>query len=197
MKIFGLTGKTGAGKSTVAERLQARGWYVVDTDQLARKVVEPGAKPLQALVDAFGQHILRADGTLDRKGLVRAVNKAENGVQMLNAITHPAIDVLAKQEIDAAQAAGYDRVLIDAAALLESPTRLRCEKIIVVTASEDVRLQRILQRDNLTEEAARQRMQMQRADDYYLAAADVVIRNDPSDDLDAQLQALEDSDGEA
>lgn len=197
MKIFGLTGKTGAGKSTVAERLQARGWYVVDTDQLARKVVEPGAKPLQALVDAFGQHILRSDGTLDRKGLVRAVNKAENGVQMLNAITHPAIDVLAKREIDAAQAAGYDRVLIDAAALLESPTRLRCEKIIVVTASEDVRLQRILQRDNLTEEAARQRMQMQRADDYYLAAADVVIRNDPSDDLDAQLQALEDSDGEA
>ncbi len=197
MKIFGLTGKTGAGKSTVAERLQARGWYVVDTDQLARKVVEPGAKPLQALVDAFGPHILRSDGTLDRKGLVRAVNKAENGVQMLNAITHPAIDVLAKQEIDAAQAAGYDRVLIDAAALLESPTRLRCEKIIVVTASEDVRLQRILQRDNLTEEAARQRMQMQRADDYYLAAADVVIRNDPSDDLDAQLQALEDSYGEA
>lgn len=191
VRVFGLTGKTGAGKSTVAEKLRQRGWYIIDTDVLARRVVEPGSPTLAALTDAFGQSILLPDGTLDRKALVRAAVTQPNGVQTLNAITHPAIDDLVEDALLDAAAQGYKNALIDAAALLESPTRRRCDAIIVVTASEGTRLRRIMARDGLSEPVARERMKMQKKDDYYLSAADVVINNEPPFDLDAQLNDLE------
>ena len=190
LRVFGLTGKTGAGKSTVAEKLRHRGWYIIDTDLLARQVVEPGTPTLSALTEAFGPEILFPDGTLDRKALVRAAVARPDGVQTLNAITHPAIDDLVDDALLDAAAQGYKNVLIDAAALLESPTRRRCDVIVVVTASEATRLKRIMQRDGLSETLARERMKMQKADDYYLSAADVVIRNEPPFDLDVQLDAL-------
>ena len=179
MICYGLTGKTGAGKSTVAALLRSRGWYVIDGDLLAREIVEPGSPVLLQLCEAFGGDLLREDGTLDRRALVRRLHEVPNGVDTLNAITHPAIDALVQRELEAAERAGYDRCVFDAAALLESPSRSRCDKIIVVTAPEDVRLQRILQRDGLSEAQARDRMRMQKDDAWYFSQADDVIRNYP------------------
>ena len=179
MICYGLTGKTGAGKSTVAALLRSRGWYVIDGDLLAREIVEPGSPVLLQLCEAFGGDLLREDGTLDRRALVRRLHEVPNGVDTLNAITHPAIDALVQRELEAAERAGYDRCVFDAAALLESPSRGRCDKIIVVTAPEDVRLQRILQRDGLSEAQARDRMRMQKDDTWYFSQADDVIRNYP------------------
>ena len=179
MICYGLTGKTGAGKSTVAALLREKGWYVIDGDLLARKVTEPGSPVLDQLAAAFGGDLLREDGSLDRKALVQRLHEVPNGVDLLNAITHPAIDALVQQELEAAEKAGYDRCLFDAAALLESPSRGRCDKIIVVTAPEDVRLQRVLLRDGLSEPQAKARMEMQKDDGWYLSQADDVIRNYP------------------
>ena len=166
MICYGLTGKTGAGKSTVAALLRSRGWYVIDGDLLAREIVEPGSPVLLQLCEAFGGDLLREDGTLDRRALVRRLHEVPNGVDTLNAITHPAIDALVQRELEAAERAGYDRCVF-------------CDKIIVVTAPEDVRLQRILQRDGLSEAQARDRMRMQKDDAWYFSQADDVIRNYP------------------
>ena len=191
MKIYGLTGKTGAGKSTVAALLKEKGWYVIDGDVLARQVTEIGSPVLQTLADAFGADILRPDGSLDRKGLVRKVNSLPDGKQKLDAITHPAIDVLVREDVRKAQNAGFERCVFDAAALLESPSKALCEKIIVVFAPEDVRLARILARDGLSEADARARMRMQKNDDYYLTQADVVIKNYPPYTLEDELEQLD------
>ncbi len=190
MKVYGLTGKTGAGKSTVAALLKEKGWCVIDGDVLARQVTEPGSPVLRELAEAFGAEILREDGSLDRKELVRRVNARPDGKQTLDRITHPAIDALVRKELQAAQAAGFARCVFDAAALLESPSRALCDKIVVVFAPQDVRLARILERDALSEADAKARMQMQKDDDYYLSQADIILRNYPPHVLEDELEQL-------
>lgn len=191
MLIYGLTGKTGAGKSTVASLLKAKGWFVIDGDVLARQVTTAGSPVLQTLAESFGADILREDGSLDRKALVRKVNARPDGKELLDAITHPAIDALVRKELQTAQTEGYTRCVFDAAALLESPSRELCSKIVVVDAPENERLARILSRDGLSEEDARARMQMQREDDYYLSQADIILRNYPPYCLEDELEQLD------
>ncbi len=191
MKIYGLTGKTGAGKSTAAALLREKGWYVIDGDVLARQVTQKGSPVLQTLASVFGADILLPDGSLDRKALVRKVNTRSDGKQQLDSITHPAIDALLRAEVQKAQNAGFTRCVFDAAALLESPSKALCEKIIVVTAPEQIRLQRIRSRDGLSEEDARARMRMQKEDDYYLSQADIIIENNTPNALEAAIETLE------
>ena len=191
MKIYGLTGKTGAGKSTAAALLREKGWYVIDGDVLARQVTQTGSPVLQKLSAVFGADILLPDGSLGRKALVRKVNTRSDGKQQLDSITHPAIDALLRAEVQKAQNAGFTRCVFDAAALLESPSKALCEKIIVVTAPEQIRLQRIRSRDGLSEEDARARMRMQKEDDYYLSQADIIIENNTPNALEAAIETLE------
>ena len=187
MICYGLTGKTGAGKSTAAAWLRDKGFYIIDGDLLAREIMLPGSPVLRQIAAAFGEDVFLPDGSLDRKGLVQRLQNTENGVSTLNALTHPAIDTLVLREMDKAQAAGYTHCVFDAAALLESPTKARCSKIIVVTAPPEIRRQRILSRDGLTEAQADARMQMQKEDDWYLSQADVIIRNYPPYLLEDEL----------
>ena len=191
MKIYGLTGKTGAGKSTAAALLREKGWYVIDGDVLARQVTQTGSPVLQKLSAVFGADILLPDGSLDRKALVRKVNTRSDGKQQLDSITHPAIDALLRAEVQKAQDAGFTRCVFDAAALLESPSKALCDKIIVVTAPEQIRLQHIRSRDGLSEEDARARMRMQKEDDYYLSQADIIIENNTPNALEAAIETLE------
>ena len=186
-----MTGKTGAGKSTAAALLREKGWYVIDGDVLARQVTQKGSPVLQTLASVFGADILLPDGSLDRKALVRKVNTRSDGKQQLDSITHPAIDALLRAEVQKAQNAGFTRCVFDAAALLESPSKALCEKIIVVTAPEQIRLQRIRSRDGLSEEDARARMRMQKEDDYYLSQADIIIENNTPNALEAAIETLE------
>ena len=190
MICYGLTGKTGAGKSTAAAWLRDKGWYVIDGDLLARQIMLPGSPVLLGIADTFGEDLILPDGNLDRKGLVQRLRNTENGVELLNALTHPAIDLLVQQEIAKAENAGYTRCVFDAAALLESPSRARCQKIIVVTAPPEIRLQRILSRDGLSEAQANARMAMQKDDEWYLSQADYIIRNYPPYTLEDELSKV-------
>ncbi len=187
MRIFGLTGKTGAGKSTVAALLKDRGCFIIDGDAVAREIVLPGMPALSALCEAFGEDILVGDGSLDRKALAERAFSSPEKTALLNDITHPFIKSRFEELIALAKAQGYSTAVIDAAALLESDCRELCEKIIVVHAPEEIRLERILKRDGITRQQALIRMNGQKDDDYYLSRADYIVRNYGDFDLEKEL----------
>lgn len=178
MILLGLTGKTGAGKSEVAKVLASRGIAHIDCDCVSREVETPGSPCLQELVAYFGGGILRQDGSLDRRALAAIAFSDPARLSALSGITHKYILERVDEYIAKYEREGCKAVCLDAAALLESGLDRRCNAVCVVTAPREVRLARILRRDEgLTRAAALRRIDAQRDDAYYLSRADYVIEN--------------------
>ena len=191
MLILGLTGKTGAGKTTVAAYLKEKGCYIIDGDIIARQITEKASEVLPILQKAFGEDILDENGELIRAVLARRAFSSKENTALLNSITHPIIKKRSEDEIAKAESLGYKTALIDAAALLDSDCKDLCEKIIVVTAPENIRLERILERDGITQDQAMTRINAQKNDEYYFSYADIIIRNYPPYDLKDEFLKLE------
>lgn len=191
MLIIGLTGKTGSGKSTVALLLKEKGCYIIDGDVIARQITEKGSEVLPILQKAFGEDILDENGDLIRKKLAQRAFSSKENTAILNSITHPVIKKRSEDEIAKAENLGYKTAVIDAAAILDSDCKDLCDKIIVVTAPEEIRLERILSRDFITKEQALTRIKAQKSDEYYFRHADIIIRNYPPYDLDTEFLKLE------
>ena len=191
MLTLGLTGKTGAGKSTVCEYLKEKGCFIIDGDKIARDILLPGKPAVKELADAFGEDIILPDGTVDRRIVAaRAFSTPEN-TDLLNRITHPHITKEFIRLIEEAEKEGYKAAVIDAAALLESDCKNLCDKIAVVTAPEEIRLSRILKRDSISKEDAMTRIRAQKEDDYYFSRADIIIKNYQPYNLYQELIPLE------
>lgn len=192
MLTIGLTGKTGAGKSTIALYLKEKGCYIIDGDVIARNITQKGSEVLTELQSAFGYDILDSEGSLIRKLLAERAFSSKENTALLNSITHPHIKRKCEEEIEKAKSEGYTVSVIDAAALLDSSCKDLCNKIVVVTAPEDIRLERILRRDGITNEQAMTRIKAQKDDDYYFRHADIIIRNyPPYDKSDSNYKELE------
>jgi dephospho-CoA kinase len=182
MLLVGLTGGIGSGKSAVARLLADKGARIIDADQAARAVVEPGRATLRALADHFGDGILLPDGSLDRAGLARIAFADEASRQALNDITWPAI---VEEFTDAIDASPADAIVIcDAPLLAEGGPGSEREfaAVIVVEAPREVRLERLVARGMDRDDAAR-RMAAQATDDERREYATYVIDN--GGDLDA------------
>ncbi|MBQ7653488.1 MAG: dephospho-CoA kinase [Clostridia bacterium] len=190
MTVIGLTGKTGSGKSAVCKELEKHGVYIIDTDIIARKIVQKGMPALKKLCSYFGDGILKEDKTLDRKALAGIAFSCEENTKKLNEITHPYINEEVKNEIDFAEKNGYDFCVVDAAALLESECKNFCDFIAVVSASEETRLKRILARDFIDETSAMQRIRAQKEDEYYFQNADIIIMNENSQSVEDNAKKL-------
>ena len=178
IKVVGLTGPTGAGKSTVADAWRALGVPVIDTDQLARQVVAPNAPCLKELVGAFSTEILNEDGTLNRAALAQKAFSSPKNSAKLNAITHPAILALTQQMLEQAADEGHPIAVVDAPLLFEAGFDAICHHVVAVIAPDEVRLARIMQRDNLSQEQALLRMKAQQPDTFYCRDGVSVIKND-------------------
>lgn len=180
MLTVGLTGNIGAGKSTVAELLVARGAYLVDADKVAREVVEPGAPAYLALVERFGTGILDGDGRIDRPKLAESAFQGPESVADLNAIVHPAIGLAMIEGKDAHQ--GTDAIVVMDIPLLKEFHRelLALDAVIVVDVSPEVRLERLTTHRGMAEQDVRARMAAQPTRQERLEGADFVIDN--SDD---------------
>lgn len=169
--VIGLTGPTGSGKSSVSKIAEEFGLRVIDCDKTAREVTEKGTECLKALVSAFGEDILLADGNLNRKALAALAFKDRESTERLNKTILPYIaDLVVKQ------AAGQD-TLLDAPTLFESGINKICNKTVAVLADKDIRLKRIISRDNLTLKEAEARINAGKDEAFFKKNADYVLYN--------------------
>lgn len=173
----GLTGSIASGKSTISSKFADFQIPVIDADQLAREVVNPGEKAYREIIETFGRDILLEDQTLDRKKLGAIVFTEEEKRRKLNNIVHPAIREKMIEQRDAYEAAGEKCVVLDIPLLFESRLTHFADKIMVVYVDADVQLERLIERDGYTEEEAKWRIQAQIPVKEKAESADAVIHN--------------------
>ena len=185
--VVGLTGQTGAGKSTVARLLEENGVYNIDADYLSRIAVE-NPEVISAFAENFGDDVV-VNGSLDRREVARRAFSDPEKQKKLNAIVHPEVTRLAVEEIHKAEKENAKAVLIDAALLFESDLTSICSFTVSVVADKETRLERIIKRDSISREDALIRMNAQKSEEYYIKNADVVISNN-GEDLNTEIKKV-------
>lgn len=178
--VVGLTGLTGAGKSTVSKVFASNGFSVIDADKVARIVVEKGSRCLKEITDYFGFSVLNPDGTLNRKALAGIVFTDKAELEALNTIIYPYINREIFRQIRDYSENGSKFVLLDAPQLFESRSDDFCDIIISVVADSEIRKARIIARDSLTEKQAQERMDSQLPAEYFMTNSDYIIENNGS-----------------
>ncbi|HET7663036.1 MAG TPA: dephospho-CoA kinase [Rhodanobacteraceae bacterium] len=185
--VVALTGGIAAGKSAVSRRFEALGIRVQDADVAAREVVAPGTSGLAAIVEAFGHDILQADGSLNRRALREHVFADKEGRRRLEAIVHPRVNAWLRER-GRNDKGPYGLLAIPL--LAETwPQYEWVDRILLVEASTEVRIARLMQRDRIDEASARRMLDAQASDEARRALADDVIDN--NGDLDALNVAVE------
>ncbi|SIQ15153.1 dephospho-CoA kinase [Peribacillus simplex] len=176
-QIIGLTGGIASGKSTVSLYLQELGFTIVDADLASRAVVEPGEEAYHQVVKAFGEEILLPDGNIDRAKLGSIIFNDQEKRLLLNGIVHPAVRNWMRLKTEEALSSGEETVFMDIPLLFESKLTFMVEKTLLIYVDEQVQLQRLMNRNGLseTEALARINSQMPLADKK--ALADAVIDN--------------------
>ncbi|MGN6219339.1 MAG: dephospho-CoA kinase [Microbacterium sp.] len=176
MPLVALTGGIASGKSTIAARLAEHGAVVVDADRIVRDVQSPGSPVLAAIADAFGDRMLRPDGTLDRAALGAEVFGDDAAIARLNAIVHPAVRAESARRFAEAFADDPDAVVVyDVPLLVEARVDDPWELIVVAHAPAEVRERRLVELRGLTPDEAAARLASQVPDEARLRIADVVI----------------------
>lgn len=177
----GLTGPTGAGKSYVCEIFRQKGFKIIDCDKIAHELTAKNAPILTELASEFGEDVVK-NGELDRKLLASRAFDTKEHTKKLNSILHPAIAEKCKKE-------AQGLTVLDASQLFEANMQNDCYKVIGVLADEDVRIKRIIARDNITEQQAKLRMSAQFDNDYFIDNCDYIIYNN-GEDIAAQTDNI-------
>ena len=191
--MLGLTGGIGAGKSTVARMLAAEwGAAVIDTDGIARIVVEPHGAAYAGVLERFGDAVLASDGHIDRARLADIVFEDAAARADLNAIIHPAVEAVVQDRLADEEAAGTDLLVLEVPLLVEAGWSHLVSKVVVVDCPDDVAIDRLVTSRGMSTADARRRLAAQARRDERLARADIVLHNDGSlDNLSRQVAALD------
>nr|XP_008964744.2 bifunctional coenzyme A synthase [Pan paniscus] len=173
--VIGLTGISGSGKSSIAQRLKGLGAFVIDSDHLGHRAYAPGGPAYQPVVEAFGTDILHKDGIINRKVLGSRVFGNKKQLKILTDIMWPIIAKLAREEMDRAVAEGKRVCVIDAAVLLEAGWQNLVHEVWTAVIPETEAVRRIVERDGLSEAAAQSRLQSQMSGQQLVEQSHVVL----------------------
>lgn len=193
MKVVGLTGGIGSGKSTAAKILNELGASVIDADKVGHDIYRPGTEGWRRVVEAFGRDVVAADGTIDRQRLGAIVFADRSELTRLNDLLHPLIGSEIRRLVDAKRADGgmAPPVVVEAAILVEASWQSLFDEVWVVTAERDAVIERLATQRGLDRAAVQTRIDSQLGDDERCRHATVVIRNAGTvADLRAQLERL-------
>lgn len=189
VKVVGLTGGIGTGKSTAADYLKEKGFAHIDADQIGRDITADGSPMLSVLDDVFGPRgeygregfdILRGDGSLDRKSLAELVFSDMSRKQKLDEIMFKAIIAEVDRQVEAAYAMEPVGIMIDAPLLFEAGLDDRCDLVILMVADLDTRVHRVCMRDGATEQEVISRINSQMSDEEKKLRSDIIIDNSGS-----------------
>ena len=172
-KLIGLTGQSGAGKSTVADVFAKLGAYVINADKIVAELYNAQSPCLKAVAAEFGQDIIMADSTLDRRLLAQRAFASRERTDALNRLVHPFVTARLFELLRDAKGI----VIFDAPQLFEANADVICDAVVAVTADKDIRVNRIIKRDLLSEEQAMLRVNAQHGEEYFRAHADYIIEN--------------------
>lgn len=172
-RILGLTGGIACGKSTISAYLKEFGLPVIDADECSRAVVEKGSIGLEKLTEIFGNKILENDGTLNRKALGQIVFSDSEQLSLLNSVMEPLIREEISRRLN--QENNADLVVLDAPLLIEQHYDKICDFIMTIDVSKKIQLERLIERDNLSEDEAKSRIESQLSSRERNGFADVVI----------------------
>ncbi len=181
LMVVGLTGQTGAGKTTVCEFFKNKGFAVIDADKIAREVTAKGSPCLAEIGECFKEKVITDEGEYDRAKMAQIVFSDKNKLEMLNSICYPYITAEILERIRQCGEQNQRLILLDAPTLFESRADDFCELIISVIAKEHNRLKRIMERDNLTAEAAMNRINSQHDEHFFKKNSDFIIKNNKSE----------------
>ncbi|WP_040421818.1 dephospho-CoA kinase [Corynebacterium timonense] len=191
MLRIGLTGGIGSGKSTAARLLGEAGFPVVDADQVARDIMDPGSPVLEKVAEAFGADLIDETGRLNRGDLARRAFATEAETEKLNAITHPAIRTEAERRLTELAEAGTRAAVYDMPLLFELGIDATMDLTVAVVADVDVRVRRLVEQRGLDEEDVRNRIARQVSDEVRRAKADVLLDNNGTlEDLRRQVNTV-------
>lgn len=177
MKIIGVTGPTGAGKSLLCKELSDSA-AVIDADEVYHSLLIPPSDCLTALREAFGDRVFSSDGSLDRTALSEIVFSDKDKLSLLNRTVLDFVLQKVRAMLAELKESGCSCVLIDAPTLIESGFHRECDAVISVISSPELRLARIIQRDAISEEKALSRVSAQKDDEFYRKHSDLVLVND-------------------
>ncbi len=178
--VIGLTGQSGAGKTTVSKVFSENGFVIINADAIAREIMNKDTPCLKEVTECFGKGILKGDGELNRQKLADIVFNDDEKLKQLNAISYPYITFEILKKIKAFAQEGERFVLLDAPTLFESRADDFCDLIISVVATEKVRSARIAERDGLTAEQIKDRFSSQHTEKFFVNHSDFIIKNNKS-----------------
>lgn len=190
--IIGITGNSGTGKTSICKALEenkinGRTPFVIDADRIVKKMSVKGEKYYNQIVSTFGKEVLQENGELDRAKLASIVFIDEEKRELLNQITYKYVAEEIKKQ---AKESKSDFVIIDAPLLIESKLNEVCNVVISVIADKETKLKRIIERDNLDEKTALDRLNAQKEDEFYIKNSNLVIVNNNNSNLEKHVEKI-------
>ncbi len=177
MKIIGVTGNIGSGKTIISEKFKEENSCVINADKVGHKILEYKKYAYEEVVEQFGETILIDNKKIDRKKLGEIVFNNKNKLAKLTLITHKYIVKYILETINIEKEKGYEFLVIDAPLLIDVGMEKLCDYVIVVTSNDDDRIKRIMERDLVSKELAIKKMKSQKTKDELIKYGDYVIEN--------------------